>query len=326
MTPEDQIGQALAVASRHLGDRLVAACLYGSATAGGLRRWSDVDLLITVSARPPASRCSGRWPPAGCRSRDRRARRHRPLEATVLALPTPAPGTGRRGGSSSSASGCAPTSVRGVFEPPQPDPDLALLIAQARADGRALIGPPPAALFDPVPLSGCQAGDRREPAVSPARLARGLSQRSPDTRPDVADGGDRPDRTQGLRRGLGDGPPAARGGRLAGARPRRLSRPVRGGLDGNRRGGSAGRAAGLPKPRQRWPIRRHEKAPPQRGLDVVALGRRYSAVAASPTISLPVSWSTAFIERRTLPRPCRSPGRRPSSTGAPCRARRSPSA
>ena len=47
-----QIEAALAVARRHLGDALVAASLYGSATHGGLRRWSDLDLLLLVADRP----------------------------------------------------------------------------------------------------------------------------------------------------------------------------------------------------------------------------------------------------------------------------------
>ena len=40
MEVEAQIGAAVAVAQRHLGQGLVGACLYGSATDGGLRRFS----------------------------------------------------------------------------------------------------------------------------------------------------------------------------------------------------------------------------------------------------------------------------------------------
>jgi predicted nucleotidyltransferase len=57
MTSEQdaQLDAALAIARRALGDELVAACLYGSATHGGLQRWSDLDLLILTRDRPPPS-------------------------------------------------------------------------------------------------------------------------------------------------------------------------------------------------------------------------------------------------------------------------------
>ncbi len=148
--PEAQIEAALAVARRELGDQLVAACLYGSATQGGLRRWSDIDLLIVVPDRPAGPVLSAMvagWlplsgPPGAAM---------RPLEATVLALTDVRPwrwppwrvlqfGEWQRADLS-----------RGRIEPPRPDADVALLIAQARATGRPLIGPAPSELLDPVP-------------------------------------------------------------------------------------------------------------------------------------------------------------------------------
>ena len=46
-----QLSQSLAVIQRHLESTLLAVHLYGSATEGGLKPYSDIDLLVTVSNR-----------------------------------------------------------------------------------------------------------------------------------------------------------------------------------------------------------------------------------------------------------------------------------
>jgi streptomycin 3"-adenylyltransferase len=48
----EQVSQACAVTERHLASTLQAIHLYGSALDGGLKPYSDIDLLVTVSARP----------------------------------------------------------------------------------------------------------------------------------------------------------------------------------------------------------------------------------------------------------------------------------
>ena len=48
----EQVSQACAVIERHLASTLQAIHLYGSALDGGLKPYSDIDLLATVSARP----------------------------------------------------------------------------------------------------------------------------------------------------------------------------------------------------------------------------------------------------------------------------------
>ena len=150
MTPSTQVDQALGLASAHLGDALVAACLTGSATQGGLRRWSDLDLLIVVSERPAesalAALAAGWLPLSGPPGAALR-----PLEATLLALPDIRPWRWPPWRQLQFGEWLRHDLARGILEPPRTDPDVALLVAQARASGRALIGPPPACLFDPVP-------------------------------------------------------------------------------------------------------------------------------------------------------------------------------
>jgi hypothetical protein len=54
-----QLAQALEVIERHLASMLLAVHLYGSALDGGLRPQSDIDLLVTVSARPAENGAAG---------------------------------------------------------------------------------------------------------------------------------------------------------------------------------------------------------------------------------------------------------------------------
>ena len=46
-----QLSQALDIIERHLGSTLLAVHLYGSALDGGLKSYSDIDLLVTVTTR-----------------------------------------------------------------------------------------------------------------------------------------------------------------------------------------------------------------------------------------------------------------------------------
>lgn len=47
-----QLSQTLDVIKRHLASTLLAVHLYGSALDGGLKPYSDIDLLVTVATRP----------------------------------------------------------------------------------------------------------------------------------------------------------------------------------------------------------------------------------------------------------------------------------
>jgi len=47
-----QVSLAIDVIKFHLGPALLAVHLYGSAVYGGLKLYSDIDLLVTVAERP----------------------------------------------------------------------------------------------------------------------------------------------------------------------------------------------------------------------------------------------------------------------------------
>jgi streptomycin 3"-adenylyltransferase len=134
-----------------LDDAVVGIYRYGSATQGGLQRFSDLDLLVlTRRAATPMQRktlvrglltASGPEPGA----------RPRPVELTLVVVGQARPwhypprvdlqyGEWLR---AELASG---------FDPPSgPDPDLAVLLTSVRTRGVALIGPPATELLDPVP-------------------------------------------------------------------------------------------------------------------------------------------------------------------------------
>ncbi len=151
MEVEAQIAQAVAVAQRCLGEALVAVWLYGSATGGGLRRWSDVDLALLVDERPaePVRQALVRgWLPLSGAP----GSAVRPLEVTVLALADLRPWRYPPWRVLQFGEWLRADFEAGILEPPQPDPDVALLVLQARSTGRALYGPAPAAVLDPVPM------------------------------------------------------------------------------------------------------------------------------------------------------------------------------
>ncbi|EPF1255595.1 TPA: nucleotidyltransferase domain-containing protein, partial [Escherichia coli] len=45
----NQLSEVLSVIERHLESTLLAVHLYGSAVDGGLKPYSDIDLLVTVA-------------------------------------------------------------------------------------------------------------------------------------------------------------------------------------------------------------------------------------------------------------------------------------
>ena len=136
-----------------LGTSVLAAYLYGSAVAGGLRRRSDLDLLVLLGrAMTPDERRDLVGSVTPLSRLGQRPVAWRPLELTAVVLDEVRSwrypprrefqyGEWMR---DELALGDAPTL-------PRLDPDLTVLFTTLRESGRPLLGPPPAELLHPVP-------------------------------------------------------------------------------------------------------------------------------------------------------------------------------
>ncbi len=146
--------QALEVLKALLGSELAGVWLHGSAVRGGLRRDSDVDILAAVSrglTRGCVDELTGRLLNVSAKPGSTDGRR--PLELIVVSLADIVPwhypamreyiyGEWLRDGYE-----------RGLIPGPAPEPDLALILAQARQRSVPLLGPAAADCFDPVPAA-----------------------------------------------------------------------------------------------------------------------------------------------------------------------------
>jgi streptomycin 3"-adenylyltransferase len=144
----EQLGELVALVREALGAGLVGAYLFGSATLGGLRHRSDLDVLAVTRASLDDEQRR-----ALVRGLLAISGRPRPIELTTVAA-----GPWRYPPTRDFQYG---EWLRRELEdggPPTPtaDPDLALLIHMTLQANRPLAGPPPREVFDPVP-----AGDLR---------------------------------------------------------------------------------------------------------------------------------------------------------------------
>jgi len=142
----------------HLGQwsagDVVGLYLFGSATSGGLRPDSDIDLLLVTAApltdgqRAGLTRFllerSGRWATV---------QRGRPLELTAVTAGVLRPWRYSATRDYRYGEWLRDEAVSGGRLGPEADPDLAVLITAARESSRVLIGPPLRTISDPVPRS-----------------------------------------------------------------------------------------------------------------------------------------------------------------------------
>ncbi|MHA7985010.1 aminoglycoside adenylyltransferase family protein [Rathayibacter sp. CAU 1779] len=144
--------RVLAAASGALGERMLAAIVHGSATSGGLRPDSDLDLLVIVrSALDDATRATlvdRLLDVSGSRARRGPAR---PTEVTVVVHGDIDPWR------------CPPIThlqygewlraeaEAGTLAGPHADPDLAVVLTAARDTGVAVVGPSPDILIPAIP-------------------------------------------------------------------------------------------------------------------------------------------------------------------------------
>lgn len=185
-----QAKQALSVLQRHLADSLVAVYLHGSAVKGGLRPNSDVDLLAVIN-KPVSHEVRRRLAQElmNISHYPARADTLRPLELVIFnrddlsRLRYPARSEFIFG-----------EWLRQAFESgeiaqPTSDPELTIVLAQARQEATSLLGPDPRellpaispddtrrAIADALPaLLGSLDGDERNVLLTLARMWRTMA-------------------------------------------------------------------------------------------------------------------------------------------------------
>lgn len=147
-TPEEIVDVVRGV----LGDAPLAAYLYGSATDGGLRWDSDIDVLGVVG-RPLDDAERGLLVQRLMEISGRRARRgpSRSVELTLVAASDVRPWRYPPRMEFQYGDWLRPQFEAGVAPEPADNPDLATLLAMVRQSGRPLMGPPPTEVLEPVP-------------------------------------------------------------------------------------------------------------------------------------------------------------------------------
>jgi streptomycin 3"-adenylyltransferase len=169
-------GEVAGIVAEVMGDALLGACLHGSAVMGGLHPTSDVDVLAVVAG--PTTDAERRavvdrlLDVSGARARRGPAR---PVELTIVDAAEVRPWHYPPRGELLYGEWLRDAFERGEVPPPQPMPDLAVLVTMARRGDHPLLGPPPAELLDPVP-----AADLRRSIV--AGIPGLLADLEPDTR------------------------------------------------------------------------------------------------------------------------------------------------
>ncbi|HEY0681930.1 MAG TPA: AadA family aminoglycoside 3''-O-nucleotidyltransferase [Steroidobacter sp.] len=147
-----QLSKARAVLERHLDGTILAIHLFGSAVDGGLRPFSDIDLLVTVSAPPTEATRQALMTELLTVSAPPGSDAHlRPLEVTVLAQSEVVPWRYPPQRELQFGEWLREDLQAGVYEAPTLDHDLAILLTKARDHSVTLLGPDAANLFDPVP-------------------------------------------------------------------------------------------------------------------------------------------------------------------------------
>lgn len=147
-----QLSQMLEVIERHLAPTLLAVHLYGSAVDGGLKPFSDIDLLITVTDRldEPLRQVLMR-DLLEISAQPGRSEALHALEVTVVVRDDIVPWRYPARRELQFGEWLREDIRAGSFEPAIVDPDLAILLTKAREHSIALAGPPAQELFDPVP-------------------------------------------------------------------------------------------------------------------------------------------------------------------------------
>ncbi|WP_217139711.1 aminoglycoside adenylyltransferase family protein [Streptomyces sp. AC627_RSS907] len=149
MPERDRTDHLVALVRRHLGDHeVLGVYAHGSATLGGLRPYSDLDLLVVV--RNPTTHARRAALTEGLLKVSGGAGR-RPVELIVVVRDDVRPWRYPPRRDYLYGEWLRDACERGHVPGPEDDPDLAPLLTMALRADTPLYGPPPAALLDPVP-------------------------------------------------------------------------------------------------------------------------------------------------------------------------------
>lgn len=147
-----QLAQARDVIEQHLASTLLAVHLFGSALDGGLKPYSDIDLLVTLATRPDeASRQALMIDLLSVSSPPGRSEVLRALEVTVVVRNDIVPWRYPAIRDLQFGEWLRKEILADIFESAVIDPDLTILLTKARQKSVALVGPPAEKFFDPVP-------------------------------------------------------------------------------------------------------------------------------------------------------------------------------
>lgn len=147
-----QVSLACNVIECHLGSTLQAIHLYGSALDGRLGPYSDIDLLVTIEAKPEeTSRQALLLDLLKISAPPGKSEILRALEVTVVVKTEVVPWRYPARRELQFGEWLRKDILSGIFEPAVIDSDLALLLMKARQHSLPLTGPAAEEFFDPVP-------------------------------------------------------------------------------------------------------------------------------------------------------------------------------
>lgn len=146
-----QVSQAFDVIERHLASTLQAVHLFGSAVDGGLKPYSDIDLLITVDARPDeVIRQALLLDFLKVSASPGESKALRALEATVVVRNEVVPWRYPARRELQFGEWLRKDILAGIFEPACMDADLTIMLTNVRQRNIALKGPAAERLFEPA--------------------------------------------------------------------------------------------------------------------------------------------------------------------------------
>ncbi|TYW85201.1 AadA family aminoglycoside 3''-O-nucleotidyltransferase [Klebsiella pneumoniae] len=149
-----QLSQVLNVIKRHLESTLLAVHLYGSALDGGLKPYSDIDLLVTVDTRLDETVRQALFVDLlEISAFPGQSKVLRALEVTIVVYSDVVPWRYPARRELQFGEWQRKDILAGIFESATNDVDLAILLTKARQHNIALVGSAAEDFFNPVPES-----------------------------------------------------------------------------------------------------------------------------------------------------------------------------